>query len=392
LPGASAFFGRYEGGLYRIEIPKQWNGELVLFAHGLRREDGPQGDLLAPVFPLLLREHLIDRGFAWAASSYRCNGRVTGIGLLDTKALIDLFPKFTAGKAATRVYLTGQSMGGRITLLGLRHFPDVFGGGLAMCPADTDTTDFFTAVAAAAEYITGVQPTVATMQQDLATMSEVLGTPPSFTVKGRQLASIQLHISGGPRPFAGEGLAARFLANIADGVGDRPGLRAATNAHVRYSLDPGLGLDAEKLNAAVRRRQPDPELRKADGTYFDIVPFDGKLQRPLLTGHGTGDLYVPISMQRALKRSVDAAGASSMLVQRIMRIPGHCQFSREEQVAAFDGLVRWVRDAVTPAGDDVLGDLTDAGRNFTNPLRPGDPGTVRITDGGRGNIARSPAR
>lgn len=65
LPGARASFGRYEGGIYRVEIPDTWNGELVLWAHG----------------------------FAWAASSYRCNGYVPGIGLLDTLALRDVFTK-----------------------------------------------------------------------------------------------------------------------------------------------------------------------------------------------------------------------------------------------------------------------------------------------------------
>ncbi len=28
-----------------------------------------------------------------------------------------------------------------------------------------------------------------------------------------------------------------------------------------------------------------------------------------------------------------------------------------------------------PAGDDVLGDLSDGARTFTNPLRPNDPGS-----------------
>ena len=27
-------FGQYEGGVYKIEIPDNWNGELVLYAHG----------------------------------------------------------------------------------------------------------------------------------------------------------------------------------------------------------------------------------------------------------------------------------------------------------------------------------------------------------------------
>jgi hypothetical protein len=30
LPGATVFAGRYDGGLYQIEVPDNWNGELVL--------------------------------------------------------------------------------------------------------------------------------------------------------------------------------------------------------------------------------------------------------------------------------------------------------------------------------------------------------------------------
>jgi hypothetical protein len=30
----AASFGRYDGGLYRIEVPDTWNGDLVLWAHG----------------------------------------------------------------------------------------------------------------------------------------------------------------------------------------------------------------------------------------------------------------------------------------------------------------------------------------------------------------------
>jgi hypothetical protein len=72
------------------------------------------------------------------------------------------------------------------------------------------------------------------------------------------------------------------------------------------------------------------------------------------------------------------AGTQDLLVQRIMKIPGHCQFSEQEQTAAFDDLVKWVREGQRPEGDDVMADLRDAGRKFTNPLRPGDPGTVNV--------------
>jgi hypothetical protein len=92
-----------------------------------------------------------------------------------------------------------------------------------------------------------------------------------------------------------------------------------------------------------------------------------------MTLHGTGDLFVPISVERSLRQAVDSAGKSALLVQRIMRIPGHCSFSRSEQTRAFDDLVKWVRDGTRPDGDDVLGDLSNAGLKFTDPLRPGDP-------------------
>src|SRR6266550_2346195 len=134
LPGAKAFFGKYDGGLYRIEIPDTWNGELVLFAHGFVPNAGPNGSTLR-VGTHRFREHLAKEGFAWAASSYRCNGYVPGQGLVDTMALSDIFKQANGGRAPARTYLTGESMGGHVTLLGMQEFPTAFDGALAMCPA-----------------------------------------------------------------------------------------------------------------------------------------------------------------------------------------------------------------------------------------------------------------
>jgi len=386
LPGARAYFGRYDGGIYRLEIPEKWNGELMLSSHGFVANTGQNGSRLRVGNPAI-REHLIRDGFAWAASSYRCNGYVPGIGLQDTMALTDLFTKFNGGTAARRVYLTGTSMGGHITLLGMHEFPTAFAGGLAMCPAGPELFDFFTATAAAAETITGVRlETVGALQQDIAKMQEILGTPKGYTEKGRQLASVQIHISGGPRPFAVEGLASggRFMGNISSGAsalagGTSPANRAVMTTHIKYTIDEALGLTADRLNSSVRRKEADPEVRAAMGPYDEIVPFDGRIERPVLTMHGTGDLFVPIHLQQILQRAVAAAGTGSHLVQRIYRIAGHCGFSVDEQWTSFDDLVKWVRQGTRPEGDNVQGDLTNAGTKFTNPLRPGDPGGVRIT-------------
>jgi pimeloyl-ACP methyl ester carboxylesterase len=378
LSGAKGYFGRYDGGLYRIEIPDSWNGELALYAHGFVTNVGAQGSNLR-VGNDPIREHLIQRGFAWAASSYRCNGYVPGQGLLDTMALVDLFTKTNGGRAPQRTYLTGTSMGGHVTLLGMHEFPTSFAGGLAMCPAGPELFDFFGAVSAAAEVVTGVQFSKATMENDVARMTEMLGKPPDYTDKGRQLASIEIQISGGPRPFAMEGLATRFIQNMSTSQaalvgGTTPGNRALTNAHIRYSIGDGLGLTSEEINRRVRRKAADPEVRNPNGPYEEVVPFDGKIARPTLTMHGTGDLFVPVFLQQTLRRAVVASGTDRLLTQRLYRIGGHCQFSQPEQIRAFDDLVKWVEEGIRPEGDEVYGDLSDAGRTFTDPLRPNDPG------------------
>jgi pimeloyl-ACP methyl ester carboxylesterase len=381
LPGARVYFGRYDGGLYRVEIPDAWNGDLVLFAHGFRSNGGANGSVLS-VGNSPIREHLIGKGFAWAASSYRCNGYVPGHGLDDTKALVDLFAGLNGGRRAARVYLTGTSMGGHVTLLGMHEYPESFAGGLAMCPAGPGLFDYFAAVGGAAEVITGVRFEPGAVQDATAGMAEMLGSPPDYTGEGRQLASVQIQISGGNRPFAMEGLQSRFLSNISGAAlagGTSPSNRAVDTYGFAYDIEPGLGLTAETLNARARRKAGDPAFRGPQGPYDELRPFDGEITRPLLSMHGTGDLFVPIFLQRQLNDAVTAAGRGDLLVQRIYRIPGHCGFSQEEMTRAFDDLVAWVTTGTRPGGDDVSADLENAGLTYTSPLRDGDPGRIGVT-------------
>src|SRR6266404_2221415 len=80
--------------------------------------------------------------------------------------------RLRVGRGADRTYLTGESMGGHVTLLGMQEFPTAFAGGLAMCPAGPELFDFYAAMSAAAEVISGVQFHADSVPQDLAKMSE----------------------------------------------------------------------------------------------------------------------------------------------------------------------------------------------------------------------------
>lgn len=386
LPGAKAYFGDYIGGMYRFEVPANWNGDLVLVMHGTNF--GPVmsfggGSNVFAATPQL-RQYFIEHGFAWGASTYQCNGYMPGIGLTNTVLLKQLFRDVT-GMAPSHNYLVGSSMGGFQTHLAMHEFPTMFDGALAMCAINSATWDFQVAAGAAAEYITGLRftdPATTTNVQNQ--MVAITGIPGSLTQKGIQLASVQIQISGGPRPFAMEGLAAPFATasnsfqfNMSGTVlagNTTVGSLTRGNAGWKYSIAPGLGLTAAELDANVRRISPNPSLWQV---FPETRPLTGMIERPVMTLHTTGDMVVPILNTQVLQRAVDAAGRSNLLVQRIVRAPGHCTFSGQEQVQAFADLVTWVRTGQRPEGDNVLADLSDAGRKFTNPLRPGDPGGIR---------------
>jgi hypothetical protein len=73
--------GVYKNAAYDIEVPPQWNGELVMWAHGYRGN----GTVLTVDVPRFgLRERFVQQGYAWAASSYYANGYDVRAGVLST--------------------------------------------------------------------------------------------------------------------------------------------------------------------------------------------------------------------------------------------------------------------------------------------------------------------
>ncbi|MEP7216511.1 MAG: hypothetical protein ABI782_09675 [Anaerolineaceae bacterium] len=379
IAGAKATFGKSGSAVYQVEMPDKWNGEVAYYAHGFAGF-GTEVSVDAP--PKALREQLISNGYAWAASSYSENGYVPGIGADDTLALKRLFEeKFGNAK---RSYLIGASMGGNVVALSLENFPNEYDGALAVCGAlaGEEQIDFLTSWVALAEFTSGVKIPISEGSKDVGSvllqqLPKALGPVDAPTDRGKQFASSVRQLTGGPRPFFLEGFKEQYLVNFGLVLLDpeRKGLAssASTNEGIKYAIEPGLGLTSEQLDSGVRRFKADPKSRDAT-THPDAVPTTGKISNPLLTLHGTGDLFVPISQEQSYRKKVDAAGKGDLLVQRAIRSGGHCKFSAEEFTAAFTDLVAWVKDGKKPKGDDLLGDLSDIGKQFTNPIRPGDPG------------------
>jgi len=367
LEGAEAFFGELGGTVYAIEMPDDWNGRLVLWAHGFR---GLDPDLVVDMPPM--REYLIQNGYAWAASSYSANGFVPFEGAHETAALHDFFIQEFGQPDYS--YIAGGSMGGNATLLSLELFPKRYDGALAACSAmGLGEVDFIGHYVVLGAYAAGVSQEEFDSMESIVELGERILPALQFNPAARALfESLVATLTGGPRPFRHEGFDEFFLRNflLAAELGPLL-LDAFDNTDFVYPGDPARGVSAEDVNQKVIRIAGDPQVRNADPNLSDLT---GAVPAPLLMIHTTGDGWVPISGVQAFRRLAEAAGNGDLVVQRAVRATGHCDFSDEELIRAMEDLVDWVENGVKPEGEDILGPLEDAGLDFTDPIREGDPG------------------
>ncbi len=368
LPGAQPLFGELGGTVYRIEMPDNWNGRLALWAHGFR---GFDPDLVVDMPPM--REYLIENGYAWAASSYSANGFAPFEGAHETAALRDFFiEKFGEPEY---VYIAGGSMGGNVTLLSLELFPSRYDGALAACSAmglaEIDFIGHYVVLAAYATGVTQEEFNTAASITDLID-ERILPTLNADPEARRIFEGLVGAVTGGPRPFRHEGFEEFFDFNL-ELVSDVASLLmpAFSNIGFVYEAAADSGISSEELNEQVVRIAGSPLVRRLIPSLSELT---GAVPIPLLMIHTTGDGWVPISGMQDFRRLAEAAGNGDLLVQRAVRAPGHCDFSDQELIRAMEDLADWVENGVKPEGEDILGSLEDAGRDFTDPLREGDPG------------------
>ena len=109
--------GELDGAPYRIVVPENWNGKLVVYAHGYRdRADQPGqvDDRAAEAAPVAALEPVLTgMGYAIAGSAYKRNGWAVQEGVEDTVALAS-WVRDNVGKP-TRTLLWGFSMGSVVT-------------------------------------------------------------------------------------------------------------------------------------------------------------------------------------------------------------------------------------------------------------------------------------
>ena len=416
----SRWAGVLNGAGYRVEVPANWNGKLVMYAHGY----AGTGAALT-VQNVAIRRHLIQNGYAWAASSYSKNYYDVRVGVEDTNALALEFTKIAAKNsralaAPSKIFITGFSMGGHITAAAIEDEAKKtaihkvnYNGALPMCGVMGDTAlfDQFAAIQVTAQALAGVP------NHPFEKFSEIIGpvtgalftsfpsasapsAPIATTATGAKFASVLKNITGGERPMFAQGLSfGGSFPNIWGSLGGDGTITGILNKNVldttgfTYVIDgdaagsTALNVSAQKLTAAA-----DANRLRTDGLRW-IPQANGEFKIPVVSIHTLGDLFVPFSMQQVYQKRVAAKGNGTWLVQRAIRGASHCDFTIAEQVDAFDALIKWEADGVKPAGDNVVAAATVAAANYgctftKNTLGPDDGAGVKAL---RGAIAATSA-
>jgi predicted esterase len=346
------------GALYAMFVPQSWNGDVVYYAHGIVDAALPIALPEGDGFPDL-RDALGALGYAVAYSSFSENGWAEKDGVSSTHELRELFKK-NVGKS-NRSYLVGTSMGGLVAEDLSESYSSQYDGTLAMCaPLGGAVQEV--------NYIANVRVMFDVFYPGVIP-GDVIHVPAGLDLNTQVLGPAQAAIFGNPNglgaialikqtPLAGNDgfeLATSLLyalgydvRGIGDFLGRTHGHNMFDNSTTVYDeAAPGL-LGPQVLgfvNATAGRFQATPDALKYLDQYY--VP-DGRFKAPIITLHTTRDPLVPFFHEASFAGITAKAGTSDKVVQRSVDRFGHCAFTTDEMLGAFQSLTDWVTTGQRP--------------------------------------------
>jgi pimeloyl-ACP methyl ester carboxylesterase len=316
-----------------MDVPARWNHKLVVYFHGY--EDQPvvfrKGGALPPMF-----DPLLDQGYAIIQSGYSQGGWAVQQAVADTARLRQYF--LARHGAPTQSIAMGMSMGGALTALTIETQPQTYAGALSLCgaiaPSDELMTRAFALRAAFDYYFPGL-------------LGPLVPVPADYHNDERTTSNIDAALRSNPKARAAllrwygaadEDNLADVIAFIGDAMRElqkRAHGNPVGNVNLVYT---GSGDDAA-LNAGVRRYRADPKAAAYLARWYTPT---GKLLKPMLELHDTGDPLVPASSTFEYALAAQRAGHGDNFVQQYVEHEGHCVFTPQQVGVAFGELVDWI--------------------------------------------------
>ena len=353
------------GAFYRIAIPADWNGMLVVHAHG--------GPFLGQptdrrVDDDLSRWAIVPKaGYAWAGTSFHQGGVAVRSAAEDLERLRDIFLRFVA--QPRRIFLHGQSWGAGVAAKaaesrgaarrwdGVLLTSGVLAGG-------THAYDFRLDLRVVYEYLCGNHPRASEYAYPMW-----MGLPENNPMTPTELARRADECLGVLQPpNARTPEQARRLRTIVDviripessvlghlnwatfhfqDIARRMGWRDVFgNIGARYS---GSADDAA-LNAGVARYVPDPQAVRQFGEDADL---SGRIPMPVITMHAIHDPTAFVEMEHSFAQTMAAAGHARNLVQAFTDDSVHGYVSDASYAALLEALRAWVVDGRKPTPTSI---------------------------------------
>jgi hypothetical protein len=383
---ATCYSTKLETGAYLLAaMPKSWNGDLIVFAHGgpsvtppaASDSQGALGNAVA-----------VKRGFAWIGSSYRKEGYGVQMAAADTedarKFFIEHFPK------PQRTILHGTSYGGLVGAKLLEKYAKNADGSL-----NYDGAFFNSGVVggwvANYEFRADLRAVYQYYCKNLPKPDEVqyplwMGMPVDSKLTLRDLAATIDECTGVAKPANGRSeLQKQNLVNIL-GVMRIPesmlvrhmqaatfvfreiagrvtnGKNAFSNVNVRYTGS----TDDAALNKGIARFDADPAAFAA--LNADAQPT-GALAVPVVSIHSMNDPQAAVEGQYEYRERVKAAGNADYLVQAYTDENQHAAQSPPEMAAALDGLLQWIEKGTKPSAESIAAACSQLRETYDGPCR-----------------------
>lgn len=340
------------GSLYRMVRPSNWNGGLLIYAHGYT---SPEVPVALPAEADGIVALLAPQGFAVAYSSFSENGWDIKDGAQRTHQLLGLFTSQFGQPAQT--YIAGASMGGLVAIKLAETYPTAYVGTLAACAVAGGVQqlfDYHANVRALFDvFYPGVLPgNAASLPIGTNVNTQIIGpavaamtTNPTFVPYFAAIA--QTPISGTTGPELVQSIVTALVGNASD-VNDLEianGKPYFDNQGTVYSSPYLPASLLQYINTAVGRFSASPAARNA--LAHNYTPT-GAITTPMLMLSGAYDPVVPAFNQASYLAAATAAGTSNLLVQRVVNANGHCGFTPQDLGRAFGDLVLWTQYGVKP--------------------------------------------
>ena len=337
---------------YRIFFPENWEGKLVMYAHGYEFMGSKPLQSQNPDFGKRMLPFL-ERGFAVAASNYQFQGFALAQGVDDTEALRQYF-NLKYGKPDS-TFMVGHSMGGGITLAMMENYGENYAGALPMCPLSS--RPYLQCRKEFDMYATfnGLFPNVVTSLTDIFDLSKPYQAQNgrNMLVKANEIKRaifrkdsilalafakrFDLKIDDLPMSLF-------FNENVLRDIAQKANGNPFDNTNTLYSGFPNdleVNQKAERLSATLN-----------SDNIFEKYDRTGNINKPVVAMHTIYDQLIPPTYGIVnFENMVHSQNKDQYFTVRFTNGQGHCNFTPKQTGKAFDELRNWVKTGIkTKAG------------------------------------------